>query len=90
MSNVDNMPGAELVAYVRQAWAEVLDKTPDAVPLDVGFFDAGGNSMLLVLLGDVLDETGELDLDPVDLFQHSTVLAQAELLGARDAAGVHG
>jgi len=86
----DTVPSPHLVALVRQAWAEVLDTTPEAVPVDVGFFDAGGNSMLLVLLGDVLDETGELNLDPVDLFQHSTVLAQAGLLAAHDAAGVHG
>lgn len=86
----DTLPSPELVAQVRLAWAEVLDTTPDAVPVNVGFFDAGGSSMLLVLLGDVLDETGERNLEPVDLFQHSTVLAQAELLAARDAAGVHG
>lgn len=90
MNNDDSTPRPELIAVVRQAWAEVLDTTPDAVPLEVGFFDAGGNSMLLVLLGDVLDETGELNLDPVDLFQHSTVLAQAALLATRDAAGAHG
>jgi hypothetical protein len=90
MNTEDNAPGSELVAHVRQAWAEVLDTTPDAVPVDVGFFAAGGNSMLLVLLGDVLDETGERGVDPVDLFQHSTVLAQAALLADRDAAGVHG
>lgn len=82
----DDAPRPELVALVRQAWSEVLDTTPDQVPLEVGFFDAGGNSMLLVLLGDVLDETGELQLDPVDLFQHSTVLAQAALLAAARAA----
>ena len=72
----------DLVARVRQAWAEVLDTTEDSVPLDVNFFDAGGNSMLLVLLTDLLNETGDEDVESVDLFQHSTVTAQAELLAA--------
>lgn len=72
----------ETVARVRQAWAEVLDVTEDAVPVDVNFFDAGGNSMLLVLLTDLLNETGDVWVDSVDLFQHSTVAAQADLLAA--------
>jgi aryl carrier-like protein len=72
----------DLVARVRQAWAEVLDITEDAVPLEVNFFDAGGNSMLLVLLTDLLNETGDEDVESVDLFQHSTVAAQARLLAA--------
>ena len=76
------MTNNETVARVRQAWAEVLDISEDAVPVDVNFFDAGGNSMLLVLLTDLLNETGDVNLDSVDLFQHSTVTAQAELLAA--------
>jgi aryl carrier-like protein len=76
------MTNNETVARVRQAWAEVLDISEDAVPVDVNFFDAGGNSMLLVLLTDLLNETGDVSLDSVDLFQHSTVAAQADLLAA--------
>jgi aryl carrier-like protein len=72
----------EAVARVRQAWAEVLDTTEDAVPADVNFFDAGGNSMLLVLLADLLNETGDVSVEMVDLFEHSTVAAQADLLAA--------
>jgi aryl carrier-like protein len=50
--------------------------------MDVNFFDAGGDSMLLMLLTDVLNETGDVWVDSVDLFQHSTVTAQADLLAA--------
>ncbi len=80
MSHPDPAPRPALVALVRQAWAEVLDTDEDAVPLETNFFEAGGNSMLLVLLGDVLGDTAGTPLDPVELFQHSTVRAQAGLL----------
>jgi aryl carrier-like protein len=82
MNNNQTVARPELVAQVRQAWAEVLDTTVDAVPLDINFFDAGGNSMLLVLLTDMLNEAGGGRVEAVDLFQHSTVTAQANLLAA--------
>jgi aryl carrier-like protein len=82
MTHNETIARQDLVARVRQAWAEVLDITEDAVPLEVNFFDAGGNSMLLVLLTDVLNETGDVWVESVDLFQHSTVTAQADLLAA--------
>jgi hypothetical protein len=65
---------------VREAWAEALDIDPDAVPLDVSFFDAGGNSLLLLLLWERLSEVTTRDLRAADLFQHSTVLAQTKFL----------
>lgn len=68
----------DLVDRVRQAWAEVLDL--DTVPLEVNFFDLGGNSLLLLLLWESLSEMTSRDLKAADLFQHSTVRAQATLL----------
>ena len=65
---------------VRDAWAETLAVDPDDVPIDVGFFDAGGNSLLLVMLSEQLADVAGRPLRVVDLFQHSTVRAQAELL----------
>ncbi|WP_018680202.1 acyl carrier protein [Actinokineospora enzanensis] len=70
--------------HVREAWAEALDITTDDVPLDVSFFDAGGNSLLLLLLWERLTEHTTRDLKAADLFQHSTVLAQSEFLDADD------
>jgi hypothetical protein len=78
----ETIASQDLVARVKQAGAEVLDITEDVVPLDVNFFEAGGNSMLLVLLTDVLNEPGDVWVDSVDLFQHSTVTAQAGLLAS--------
>lgn len=66
--------------HVREAWAEALDITPGEVPTEVSFFDAGGNSLLLLLLWERLNGLTTRDLKAADLFEHSTVLAQAEFL----------
>lgn len=72
------MAGHDLLDDVRKAWAEVLDTRE--VPDDVNFFDAGGDSILLIVLLDRLNTFAGRDLEPPDLFQHSTVRAQAALL----------
>jgi aryl carrier-like protein len=63
---------------VRLAWAEVLDV--ESVPDDVNFFELGGDSLLLIVLLERLNGLTERDLEAADLFQHSTVGAQVELL----------
>ena len=47
MTHSETVARHDLVARVRQAWAEVLDTTEDAVPTEVNFFDAGGHSLAL-------------------------------------------
>ncbi|MCS7476766.1 acyl carrier protein [Umezawaea endophytica] len=69
---------------VREAWADALDVETDAVPLDVSFFEAGGNSLLLLLLWERLTELTARDLKAADLFEHSTVVAQSEFLDGTD------
>ncbi|MDN0196779.1 acyl carrier protein [Streptomyces sp. S.PNR 29] len=66
------------VQLVRQAWENVL--CIDTAPLDTGFFDAGGSSMLLVMLADELADLTGRELDVAELFRHDTVLKQARLL----------
>ncbi len=72
------MAEQDLLDGVRTAWAEVLDTSE--VPDDVNFFDAGGDSILLIVLLDRLNALTDRALEPPDLFQHSTVRAQAALL----------
>ncbi|WP_073758135.1 acyl carrier protein [Streptomyces sp. CB02923] len=69
---------ADPLALVRQAWQDVL--ATDEVPLDTGFFEAGGNSMLLVMLSDELSDRTGRELEVAELFRHDTVRAQARLL----------
>ncbi|MFF9199789.1 phosphopantetheine-binding protein [Streptomyces sp. NPDC014779] len=76
----------ELLARVRQAWADVLDlDAVEQVPDEVNFLEAGGSSLLLIMLWEELDPLTERTLKVSDLFQHSTVKAQVALLG--DASG---
>ncbi|MFF3941719.1 acyl carrier protein [Streptomyces phaeofaciens] len=70
----------ELLAAVCEAWADTLGIDADAVPVDEGFFDAGGNSLLLVLLCEQLGERTGRTVSAADVFQHPSVLAQVRLL----------
>lgn len=71
---------------VLSAWADALDIDVAAVPHDVSFFEAGGNSLLLLLLWERLYDLTELDLKAADLFQHATVTAQVKLLASEAGA----
>ncbi|WP_233611410.1 acyl carrier protein [Amycolatopsis sp. WAC 01376] len=77
----------DIVGKVRSAWADALDIAVETVPMEVNFFDAGGNSLLLLLLWEQLNGMTERDLRAADLFEHSTVRAQAALLGSEEATG---
>ncbi|MGC9669680.1 non-ribosomal peptide synthetase [Planosporangium sp. 12N6] len=66
-------------AQVAAAWADVL-KVSD-VPLDVNFFDLGGHSLTMFQLQDALERRTGTRPSVVALFRHTTVAAQAELIG---------
>jgi aryl carrier-like protein len=82
------MEAVDLLERVRVAWADVLAAdSVDGVPVDTNFLEAGGNSLLLVMLWEQLRELGDHpELKLSDLFQHGTVRAQAALL-AGNAVG---
>ncbi|WP_066943203.1 phosphopantetheine-binding protein [Streptomyces lushanensis] len=78
----------ELLLKVRQAWADVLDlDSADHVPDDVNFLEAGGSSLLLIMLWEELHPLASHTLKVSDLFQHSTVQAQVSLLAGSDGTG---
>jgi hypothetical protein len=70
----------ELIGPIRDLWAETLGADAEEIPLDVGFFDAGGNSLLLLLLWEQLNELTPGELRATDLFEHPTVRGQAAFL----------
>lgn len=71
----------QLLDRVRDAWALVLGADDTAsVPLDTNFLEAGGSSLLLIMLWEELSEQTDRGLRVSDLFQHSTVRSQAALL----------
>jgi hypothetical protein len=80
---ISELERGDLITQVRLAWAEILDSTSvDDVPTDVNFLEAGGNSLLLVMLWEALQPLATRPLKLSDLFSHGTVRAQARLLAA--------
>jgi aryl carrier-like protein len=73
---------------VRTVWCEVLGV--DDVDDDVSFFDAGGDSLRLVVLVERLRQASGRTVKTVDLFRAGTVRGQAELLAASDTATAGG
>lgn len=71
---------------VATVWAEVLGR---AVGIDEGFFHAGGDSLLLVRLHELLSAELAQPIAFADLFQHTTVRALTDFLaGARRAGDI--
>ena len=68
----------DMVGAVRRVWGDVLRL--EDVPLEENFFDAGGDSRALVVLYERLSALTDRPLEAADLFEHSTVAAQARLL----------
>lgn len=67
-----------LTEDVQRIWADVLDV--DTVAPDTNFFEAGGDSLLFIVLLERINRfTGRM-IDAAELFEHSTVRAQAEFL----------
>ncbi|MEU3372748.1 condensation domain-containing protein [Streptomyces sp. NPDC006660] len=76
--DAERPPASATEQRVAAAWRDVLGRT---VGHGESFFDAGGNSLLLIRLRDRLRTALECEVDVVDLFRHSTVRAMAAFLG---------
>jgi hypothetical protein len=70
-------PAARL-DIVRSGWREVLEI--EEIQDDVGFFDAGGDSLLLVALVETLSKQSGLTLRTMDVFRAGTINGHAALL----------
>lgn len=62
---------SELELTLQAVWCSVLEK--DSIPVDVSFFDAGGNSILLLkLVMQIIDQMGYKITVP-DVFSYPTI-----------------
>jgi hypothetical protein len=68
----------ERLALIRSLWGEIL--CLDAVSDDVNFFDAGGDSLLLVALVERIRQSTGLPVRTVDVLRAATVRGQAALV----------
>jgi len=81
-------PRNELEAAIAQVWREVfgLEEGAEAIGIHDNFFDAGGNSLLLVKLHSRLQKALEWNFPLVEMFKHPTIAALAASLGAEAPA----
>lgn len=80
-----HVTATDTIALVRSLWTEVLDVADDAtVPEDTNFFDAGGDSLLLVALVERLRQATGRPVRTMDVLRAGTVRGQAELLDGPD------
>jgi amino acid adenylation domain-containing protein len=71
-------PPTGTLALVAAAWSDVLGR-PN-VPRDVNFFDLGGHSLAMFELQQALERRTGTRPSVIDLFRHTTVAAQANLI----------
>jgi len=71
-------PASDYQKKLAKAWESLLEVAP--IGIDDNFFDLGGNSLLALRFIDWLKIDCDVDLSPVDMFQHPTIrnLAQAQ------------
>ncbi|WP_406171525.1 acyl carrier protein [Streptomyces sp. NBC_00996] len=74
----------EPVEDVRHIWSTVL--ATEIQDVDVNFFDAGGHSLLVMVLQEHLEELAGREIAIEDLFEQPTIRAQAGLVAGRSGA----
>jgi hypothetical protein len=81
-SVTDSVAMTDVQRAVAAIWCSVLNL--ERVGLYENFFDLGSHSLLVIKVHALLKREFEVELTIVDLFQRTTVAAQAELLSATD------
>ena len=59
-------------------WCNILER--EACPIDVSFFELGGNSLRIVSLHAQIQDEFEIEVKIVDLFKYKTIREQAEFV----------
>lgn len=76
VQQVEEQP--RLIGLVRSAWRDTLGyETPDD---DTSFFDAGGDSFILISLIAKMAKSSGITIKPVDVLRAPTIRTQAALL----------
>lgn len=77
-------PTGAVESALAEIWAQVLGL--ERVGVHDNFFDLGGHSLLLMQLHGKLNEKFQTDISLVELFEYSTVYAQAKWLSKQGSA----
>jgi Phosphopantetheine attachment site len=76
--------GSQQADLVRSVWRETLGS--DSFDDDTGFFEAGGDSLLLLVLIEKLTAACGVKLRAIDVLRAGTIRGQAALLAGRMSA----
>jgi amino acid adenylation domain-containing protein len=87
-ARVQTAPSTAMERRVAAVWTEVLGI--DEVGVETDFFQAGGHSLTAARLAFRIGEETGVALTLMEIFQHPTVAALAQLAAARTAAGQAG
>lgn len=75
---------SDFIGLVRSAWRDTLGY--ETLNDDTGFFDAGGDSLVLISLIGKLTKSSGLTIKAVDVLRAPTIRGQAALLGQLKSA----
>jgi acyl carrier protein len=78
-AGVQDEDQSHLIGLVRSAWQDTLGY--DAPDIDTSFFDAGGDSFVLISLIGKLEKAAGTTIRAVDILRAPTMRKQAELVG---------
>lgn len=71
----DTAPKDSLQRQIQEIWCGALNQ--NAIPIDVAFFDAGGDSISLMYVCRKIQETFNIDVEIIELFQYPTIQSLA-------------
>jgi amino acid adenylation domain-containing protein len=78
-----NPPRGRTERLIAKVWEDVLDRRP--ISIDDNFFDAGGDSLLVIVIHARLQDQLRRKIEFISLFEHPTIrLLAARLDGAED------
>ncbi|WP_394834947.1 amino acid adenylation domain-containing protein [Pendulispora rubella] len=84
----EDVPQSDAEEKLVQIWAALLKLEPAHTPLTRSFFELGGHSLLLMPLIIRMHEAFGVRLNPVDVFEHTTIRDLASLVGSRKQEGI--
>jgi acyl carrier protein len=73
-------PNSDLEIKLVEVWSALLNIEKDKIGIHDNFFELGGHSLTLIRLVGLTYKEFEVKLKLRDLFQHSDVASQAELI----------
>lgn len=85
MSNIQDfsLPETEREMQIAGVWCDLLNV--ETVPADVSFFDIGGESYLVPLVAEALENEHQIEIEIIDLFEYPSISKLASFLDSKES-----